>query len=543
MAASALAHEVPDDSLGYLTKGVRRKYVHWTFVRPQGAGRKRPSEFTRESFYQHLEKVYALAYPVPESPSGSILMFASVAQERHAQAWKAEHRDVHFHAAVYCVDQHYWSKVAKISREQFHVYMHARAHDSYTDMWRYIREPSTKKPLSELDGEVYLSPLHPRGEELSKVLEAGDHHARFRRGERTLKDLPGQRPAKIPRVTSVYNLITENNITTVQELYSYANKQAQQGNLEVAEFCARHGSKLAQMVASVRNVVEAPQRSLEAQMTLMDKLRRAGQQLVCCCGGSWVPGAVDVLQRNNITVREFVDAMRDAFTKGAKRGVNVALVGRGGCGKSMLIEPLEQIFKTASKPQKGSSFPLVNVMECDIILWQDYKHHEGTVSYTDLLSLFVGEAIDVRVPMTAGAVSNVKFRNVAPTVYTGRAPMTCASHASWDVEEAHEYTGMMNERFRIFKFTVPLAMGARNPNHPQCGSCCARFLLEFSQPPAPSAPLGAVAGSSRPETAGRLLHELQEIEALRLAGGWSAEEAQAARRVLLGLAAVPAARV
>ena len=112
---------------------------------------------------------------------------------------------------------------------------------------------------------------------------------------------------------------------------------------------------------------------------------------------------------------------------------------------------------------------------------QDYKHHETTVSFTDLLSLFVGEAIDVRVPMTAGALANVKFRNVAPTIYTGRGPMKCAPHASCAVDEADEYSGMMDERFRIFRFTTPLDMHSRNPEHPQCGACCARFLLEFHE--------------------------------------------------------------
>ena len=92
-----------------------------------------------------------------------------------------------------------------------------------------------------------------------------------------------------------------------------------------------------------------------------------------------------------------------------------------------------------AKPQKGSSFPLVDLPEADIILWQDYKHHEGTLSFTDLLSLFVGEAMALRRPMQGGVTTNRKHRNRAPTFYTGRARVAyrCSDP---DPEEEEERT-------------------------------------------------------------------------------------------------------
>ena len=41
-----------------------------------------------------------------------------------------------------------------------------------------MKESSNKKPLSELDHELYLSPDHPRGDVLRRLLEAGATHAR-----------------------------------------------------------------------------------------------------------------------------------------------------------------------------------------------------------------------------------------------------------------------------------------------------------------------------------------------------------------------------
>ena len=113
-------------------------------------------------------------------------MFGAVAKERHAQAWGDDHRHEHHHSVVYCSQQHYWSKVANISRDEFGVYLSAKAHTTYTDMYGCIKEPSAKKPLGELDAEVYMSPLHPRGEELATLLEAGLNSEGCRRGTSAL---------------------------------------------------------------------------------------------------------------------------------------------------------------------------------------------------------------------------------------------------------------------------------------------------------------------------------------------------------------------
>jgi hypothetical protein len=130
-----------------------------------------------------------------------------------------------------------------------------------------------------------------------------------------------------------------------------------------------------------------------------------------------------ILARNLIDEQEFIRAIRTALNEGAKRHCNIALVGAAGCGKSSLIEPLEEIFECAPKPQAGSTFPLTAVMECHVMLWQDYSHCEKTLNFTDLLALFVGEAIGVRRP----ALENKKLRNVAPCFYSGRVPISSSA--------------------------------------------------------------------------------------------------------------------
>jgi energy-coupling factor transporter ATP-binding protein EcfA2 len=161
-----------------------------------------------------------------------------------------------------------------------------------------------------------------------------------------------------------------------------------------------------------------------------------------------------ILSRNQIDEQTFIGAIRKALSKGAKRHCNVALVGDGGCGKSSLIEALEEIFSCAPKPQNGSSFPLTAILDCEIMLWQDYSHCERTLAFTDLLALFVGESIGVRRP----SLENKKLQNIAPCFYTGRVPI---SSSMKDPASRKTLESMMNERFQIFQFNVPLPMQDR----------------------------------------------------------------------------------
>ena len=43
-----------------------------------------------------------------------------------------------------------------MSRENFQVYHNAVAHTGYKEMWQYLKEPTPKKPLHELGGEMVL---------------------------------------------------------------------------------------------------------------------------------------------------------------------------------------------------------------------------------------------------------------------------------------------------------------------------------------------------------------------------------------------------
>ena len=216
--AQANALECADDVLQPLGPKVRRNHMHYTHVRTRDPSHRQPESFTRKEFYDHMDTCYRLAYPDTNSLTGSILMFGGVAKERHAKAFGIHLRDEHHHCITFCSVQHYWEKVVRISRDMFKVYLNAVAHTGYTEMWQYLKAPSTKKPMHELDGEMYLSPLHPRGQELANLLQVGSQSRACRTGCPSVLSRGQGGRNKRARVDSVFELVRTHGIHTVEDL-------------------------------------------------------------------------------------------------------------------------------------------------------------------------------------------------------------------------------------------------------------------------------------------------------------------------------------
>ena len=532
LLSEALAAEGLDD-LPLLPATVKRKHIHWTHVRTHEPW-VQPCEMTRAPFWKHLEVCYKECYPCDGSETGSILGFGKVVSEMHAAGKRAADRDPHKHAACFCTAQHYWNKVAKLSRDKYRVPLNAVAHDGYADMFAYVSQPSAKKPLHELDAEPFLSPAHPRGEALRALLLASANSAKQLQGRSRPADAAA-RLTKRPRAPDIFELVQAKQFKSVLALQAHAHTEAAAGRPALAEFCTRQGPKLEMLLQKAWDVLDAPERMRLKSMSLVDKLAHAAVSLQCCCQGRWAPGAANLLGNNGHDPAAFCAAVRRALQVGARRGVNVACYGQGGCGKSALLEPLEQIFAAMPKPQRGSTFSFTGLVDCDIILWQDYEHHEDTLCFTDLLSTLCGESFGLRVPGCA----NAKCRNVAPAFYSGRTPIR-ATHR--DPVAKAELNGMMDERFQEFHCSAPMPKHLRQADWPACGRCAAEFYLNGPAARAPpsmlpadaSAACGGPSAGPGPAAAATMAEALAKVSSLRASGFLSAAEFQAAKRRLIG---------
>ncbi|CAK0845543.1 unnamed protein product, partial [Prorocentrum cordatum] len=386
----------------YFQEDAQRQRVHFSHARTWPPADQQPRDLTREGFWKHLEQVYLDAYPEAANASGSILMFGAVAEEAHAAGHDGR-RDLHRHAACYTSSRHYWRKVAAISHRRFGVKLKAVAREGYYSMYSYLTVATPKKPHSELDQELFLSQMHPRGEASRKLLEAGQLFSRANARKRRAHET-GQTRAKSVRPGDAFTLVQEKGIRTVSELQGLAARAANEGDASLAQFCAAQvEEKLNDLVTSSVAILQAPRAIAMRAATRMDLLRFAATEVGCACRGAWAPGALKVLE-NEEDVQRFCADVCGARTSGATRGTNIAVIGGPGCGKSMLFEPFDGIFKVMGKPQAKSSFPLAAVLD-SVLLWQDWKHNDATILFEDLLSMLVGERMDIRVPNKKNAMT------------------------------------------------------------------------------------------------------------------------------------------
>ena len=453
-----------------LDDGARRRHVHWTHIRTNDPAHRQPDSFSREQVWEHICRVYADVYPEAANPSGSIVMFGAVAKERHAESREEPLRAIHHHVPTYCSRQHYWRPVAARSLAQYSVKLHAACHDGYTSMYAYICEPSPRKPLSELDAEVFLSSAHPRGAILQRLLESGARSGRALSARRPGNPQP-EAQAKRMRTSDLYELARTSGIRTASSLQVRAQEEAQQGQNALALFCTSQGSmKLQEHLDAAWAVLSAPARASVSDITLVGKFRVA-VDIPCVCAGIYNPGLVSILTRNRISVLSYAHAICQALALGARRGVHVGIIGGPGCGKSTLLQALERIFDSFPPPEEGSSFALNGIIDTEIILWQDFEYSPKTVSWQDLLRLLVGERVSIRVPHAA----NVPHNNRAPMFFSG------FDKIRYPFGIGHKRDMMnqsMDERFNFITLTYPIPEHLRRVDFPTCASCFAKLILE-----------------------------------------------------------------
>ena len=209
---------------------------------------------------------------------------------------------------------------------------------------------------------------------------------------------------------------------------------------------------------------------MEVPPERLAKLRHCATHGLCTCGGVWKPGAAFVLENNAECPNKFGHDICRALALGARRGVHIAMIGEPGSGKSMILQPLELIYKSMPPPEDGSSFPLAGLMDAETVLWQDFEYDNKTLNFSDLLRMAVGEKIGIRLP----SAPNVPFNNKAPIFYSALQRITPGRWA----EAYDKKVTAMNDRFTIRDWQISLPRSRRVHDFPHCATCFASFMLD-----------------------------------------------------------------
>ena len=91
-----------------------------------------------------------------------------------------------------------------------------------------------------------------------------------------------------------------------------------------------------------------------------------------CEDGLWLSLAIELLNQNEKEPKAFAAALRTLLSKGRVKIRNILLVGPTNCGKTFLLQPLCNIFKTFCNPARDK-FAWIGSEEAEVILINDLR--------------------------------------------------------------------------------------------------------------------------------------------------------------------------
>ena len=162
---------------------------------------------------------------------------------------------------------------------------------------------------------------------------------------------------KTKRVTfkKVAEYILDNRIRSYNSLQAIALTHRQESEKTLFSFLARNRSKTVQeLIECVWSMHGAAENGNSETISKIEKMvSTRNQECIALCNGKWLKAACQVLSWNSINKFVLAAAVRELLEKGRKKRLNIFLVGPSNCGKSFLLELLEQIFNFFTNPAQG----------------------------------------------------------------------------------------------------------------------------------------------------------------------------------------------
>jgi len=304
-----------------------------------------------------------------------------------------------------------------------------------------------------------------------KTYTSSPQTAKASRARRSLEnDENTPTPAcKVQRIDpmAVYDIVISKNIKSDLELCALAQSELEDGKRDLANFLLRKSEKN-------RNEILKTAWKMQNSKKKIDRLNKSRLEILqeqshkeCVCEGTWLRAANEILFMNDISKREFVEAVNLALFKGRGKKQNVMLTGPTNCGKSFLFDPLKEIYNAFVNPANGT-FAWVGAETAEIVFLNDFRWSEKVMGWTDLLNLLEGAPVHISAPKTHFSED---------ILWTKDTPIFCTTNArirKYDHGQINEIeTEMMDARWVVF----PLRHQFRDPKKIKvCCKCFTEFL-------------------------------------------------------------------
>lgn len=436
-------------------------------------------------------RVYLLTYsqadlekfPNCQSFSNIIIdSFNQVKSSRTIKEWaccQEQHGNggFHYHMAVSLNGTRRWRPVKNFIYEKYGISVNfATKNCGYVAAYRYVCKD---KPITS----ILHSPDHSNLQQLGtpKTNKAMIKYSEDRRAKRKSLNLQHnqksecKKTGKIKRLTNVdvSNLLVKENIRTEIELMRLALTRKESGEPDLQQFILNKTPKaLSDLVATTWKMQKSPaciERRNKPRIQVVQE--HISEECIPDCGGKWYRSAVEVLSNNQINLYYFCGAMREALVKGRRKNTNILIVGPTNCGKSFLLNPLEDMFKAFVNPATGK-YAWIGLDECEVAYLNDFRWSPETIAWGDFLLLLEGQTVHLPRPKNQFSTDMCIDRsNTIPFFATSKTDIEyIGKYNNRDQRE----TDMMSSRWMTFRFNRQI----ENPQFIEpCKHCFAKFIM------------------------------------------------------------------
>ena len=446
---------------------------------------------------------------LPSSSRGIELLHWACAREEHVNSGH------HYHVAINFSSRIRWQSVSKRLAEEKGIFVNFQSFQTkYAHAWRYI---------SKEDCYVYLSDNHPRMMKLpSKNMQPPQRH----RGAGQSADQSASSRGSIPLPPSassrgsiplplsqtntqqssqasnhsqsrdvvtrlskiqVAQIITENDIRNETSLYSLSRHFLDAEQPELANFLINHSRDVQNLIKTAWLLNDAPEIESRGLQTCIERLREhlntdhaVDEEHGWSCDGRWLRCALQILQRNRISLQLWQEKFQNCLRFGRGKKYNVFLLGIRNCGKTFLLRPLREIYKTFCSPATGS-FNWVGAEESEVILLNDFRYPaidkgaDKIMDWQQLLNLLDSDPLYLQAPKNWYA-SNLEWTKRQPIF--GNGPSKIQYIKSGEVNQVE--TDMMDARINYFHLTSPIPDDELDTTLVPCARCFAHLILNGS---------------------------------------------------------------
>ena len=271
-------------------------------------------------------------------------------------------------------------------------------------------------------------------------------------------------------------IIVENGITTRTDLLEFAEGQSGEGKTDIADFVVNRGSLVVAEVLQTAWEIKPAKENLErSRKSRLDIVHAASAgDYISDCNGLWYCCAHQIIQRNGIEKSPFTKAVKDLIDKGRSKYRNIFIVGPANRGKTFMLNSLNKVFATFSKPAT-TTFAWVGAERAECIFQNDFRWSAQIIQWDDLLLMLEGHPVHLPAPKTNYA-NDLIFDQGTPTFATGKHSLVYIKSGVIDERE----TDMMSERWKVFHFNAEIEQSEQR-DIPACVGCFSQFILDYPE--------------------------------------------------------------